>query len=169
MWVILRFIYIRKFCFFFLNYSSLQYRFCQKHIWPADLKVIYSRLNNLKENFGFPPYARPFIYQQVIDNDGKQAVSKYEYNGMGVVPEYKHTAVLSNSFRGNNLLKWFSNWGEKWQLLPSSDALVFVDNHDIQRATSYQPLNYKSAKQYKVRQTISFESFSNILNLEAYI
>lgn len=38
-----------------------------KHMWPYDLDVIYSRVKNLATRFGFPPGARPFIYQEVID------------------------------------------------------------------------------------------------------
>lgn len=38
-----------------------------KHIWPSDLKYIYSKLNNLNTEYGFPPNTKPYIYQEVID------------------------------------------------------------------------------------------------------
>jgi len=38
-----------------------------KHIWPADLKYIYSRLKKLDTGHGFAAGSRPFIYQDVID------------------------------------------------------------------------------------------------------
>ncbi|XP_076678897.1 alpha-amylase-like isoform X2 [Andrena cerasifolii] len=121
-----------------------------KHMWPADLKVIYSRLKNLAVGHGFPRDAKPFIYQEVIDYGNHEAVSKFQYNEVAVVTEFKHGSEISNSFRGNNLLKWFVNWGEKWGLLPSRDAIVFVDNHDTQRSDGPQILTYKSSKIYKM-------------------
>lgn len=38
-----------------------------KHMWPEDLKTLLAKLNNLSEEHGFTPGARPFIYQEVID------------------------------------------------------------------------------------------------------
>lgn len=35
-----------------------------KHMWPQDLKAIYSRLHNLNTKW-FPEGSRPFIYQEV--------------------------------------------------------------------------------------------------------
>lgn len=120
-----------------------------KHMWPADLNAIYSRLRNLNEHHGFPSNSQAFIFQEVIDYNGHEAVSKYQYDDIGAVTEFKHGQELSNSFRGNNMLKWFSNWGEKWGLLPSRAALVFIDNHDTQRSNN-APLTYKAGKLYKV-------------------
>jgi alpha-amylase len=36
-----------------------------RHMWPSDLKNIYSRLKNLETKHGFPENSRPFIYQEV--------------------------------------------------------------------------------------------------------
>lgn len=41
-----------------------------KHMWPADLAVIYGRLNNLNTAHGFAAGSRPFITQEVIDLGG---------------------------------------------------------------------------------------------------
>ncbi|XP_017788498.1 PREDICTED: alpha-amylase [Habropoda laboriosa] len=119
-----------------------------KHMWPSDLNVIYSRLKNLNMEHGFPANARPYIYQEVIDN-GNEPISKREYNQMAAVIEFGYAREIGNSFQGHNLLKWFVNWGEKWNLLPSGDALVFVDNHDTQRDGA-SVLTYKSSKLYKM-------------------
>lgn len=127
-----------------------------KHMWPSDLKVIYSKLKNLNVNHGFPHNARPFVFQEVIDYGNKEAVSKFEYNTMAAVTEFKHGSEITNSFRGNNLLKWFVNWGQPWGLLPSPDALVFIDNHDTQRSTSPEVLTHKTPKLYKVIQRYYF-------------
>lgn len=115
-------------------------------MWPEDLKVIFSRLKNLDSEY-FPSGARPYIFQEVIDY-GSEGVSKYEYNSFGAVTEFRYGMELSNSMNGNNLLKWYNNWGEAWGLLPSKDALVFIDNHDTQRGNP-NILTYKSSKRYK--------------------
>nr|AAL92553.1 alpha-amylase [Bibio marci] len=123
-----------------------------KHMWPTDLAAIYSRLKNLNTAHGFSVNSRPFIFQEVIDLGG-EPISKFEYNHLGVVTEFKFSAEIGNAFRGNNALKWLINWGPDWNLLPSNDALVFVDNHDNQRghgAGGKSILTYKQARQYKM-------------------
>ncbi|KAG7210988.1 hypothetical protein KM043_016357 [Ampulex compressa] len=120
-----------------------------KHMWPQDLKVIYSRLHNLSTAHGFANNSRPYIFQEVIDW-GNEAISKYEYNDMAAVTEFKHGHEISNALRGNNLLKWFVSWGEAWSLLPSKDALVFIDNHDTQRNVHSVTLTYRQSKLYKM-------------------
>lgn len=120
-----------------------------KHMSPKDLQVIYSRLKNLNTKYNFPKNTRPYIFQEVIDY-GSETINKYEYNHLAVVTEFRYGFELSNALRGHNLLKWFVNWGEAWGLLPSKDALVFIDNHDTQRDRS-DILNYKTSKLYKVR------------------
>ncbi|KAK9501822.1 hypothetical protein O3M35_012481 [Rhynocoris fuscipes] len=119
-----------------------------KHMWPDQLKQIYNSLNDLNVEAGFPKGSRPFIYQEVIDYGG-EGVKFSEYTGMGHVTEFKFGKELSRSFRGQNLLKWFRNFGPEWNLMNSDYALVFVDNHDTQRAGD-NTLNYKDSKQYKM-------------------
>lgn len=118
-------------------------------MWPQDLKVIFSRLKNLNTDHGYPAGARPYIVQEVIDYGGNEAIRKYEYNSFGAVTEFTYGMKMSNALRGGDQMKWFRNWGEEWGMLPSKDALVFIDNHDTQRSDS-AILNYKSAKLYKV-------------------
>ncbi|XP_057336494.1 alpha-amylase A-like [Microplitis mediator] len=123
-----------------------------KHMWPEDLKVIYSRLNNLSVAHGFPAQSRPFIYQEVIDLGG-EAIKKQEYTQLGRVIEFTFGIVLGNIFRGNEPLKYLKNWGNGWGLLDSGDALVMIDNHDNQRghgAGGATILTYKVPKQYKM-------------------
>lgn len=69
-----------------------------------------------------------------------------EYTGLGVVTEFKFSQEIVGLFKGYNLLKWLVNWGPAWSMLPSADALVFVDNHDNQR--SGNALTYKSRERY---------------------
>lgn len=39
-------------------------------------------------------------------------------------------------------------WGPAWNMLPSKDAFVFVDNHDNQRSDNSNILTYKSRQRY---------------------
>lgn len=66
---------------------------------------------------------------------------------MGAVTEFKFSQEIGRAFRGYNELKWLQSWGPAWSLLPSDDALVFVDNHDNQRSNG-DILTHKSRQQY---------------------
>lgn len=121
-----------------------------KHMWPEDLKVIYSRLNNLNKKYSFSENLRPFIYQEVIDQSGgKDAVKNSDYTGLGTVTEFRFSSEIKKIFTGNNPFKWLKNWGPEWNLLPSDKALIFVDNHDTQRGND-QTLTYKTSRNYKM-------------------
>lgn len=102
-----------------------------KHMWPKDLEIIYSRVKNLSLEHGFAPGTRPYIFQEVIDYGG-EGISKYEYNDIGAVTEFRYGKEVSHAMLGRNPLKWFQSWGEAWSLLPSQESLVFIDNHDTQ-------------------------------------
>lgn len=119
-----------------------------KHMWPGDLEIIYSRLHNLNINHGFKNESRPFIYHEVVHGG---TISISEYNGLGVVTEFKYSTHLHDGMKGMDLLKWYRNLGEEWGLIKSSDALVFVDNHDTQRSSYMaRSLTYKESKLYKM-------------------
>lgn len=123
-----------------------------KHMWPNDLKAIYTNLKNLNTEFGFSPESRPFIYQEVIDLGG-EAISASEYASLGRVTEFKFSLKIGTVFRGQDKLTYLINWGPGWGFMKSEDALVFVDNHDNQRGHSAGGdviLTYKIAKQYKM-------------------
>ncbi|CAH1281780.1 unnamed protein product [Diabrotica balteata] len=115
-------------------------------MWPADLKAIYSSVKDLT---GHGLSGRPFFYQEVIDLGG-EAVKKTEYNSFGAVLEFKYGAELGNAFQGRNDLHWLVNWGPEWGLLPGTDAVVFIDNHDNQRGRSPAILTYKNPEPYKM-------------------
>ncbi|KAK5645316.1 hypothetical protein RI129_006616 [Pyrocoelia pectoralis] len=118
-----------------------------KHMWPADLHFIYSNIKNLNTDFGFRSNSKPFIYQEVIDSGG-EAVSKNEYTSLGAVTEFKYSNEISRVFKGNDKLTYLSSWGEGWGFLKSSDAFIFVDNHDNQRGSNI--LTYKEPQRYKM-------------------
>ncbi|XP_062541644.1 alpha-amylase I-like [Armigeres subalbatus] len=124
-----------------------------KHMLPADLKAIYDSLKSVNPMFLFPPGARPFIYQEVIDL-GNEAVSAKEYTNLGVVTDFAWGLVIGDIFRGSlsaDALQILTKNGSSGALLPSNQALIFVDNHDNQRghgAGGASILNYKTKPQY---------------------
>lgn len=123
-----------------------------KHMWPADLKLIYEKVKNLNTTHGFNSGARPFIAQEVIDLGG-EAISRYEYTDLGTVTEFRFSVEIGRAFLGNNQLKWLTSWGSSWGFMPSRVALVFVDNHDNQRGHGpggSEVLTYKKSKNYKM-------------------
>lgn len=123
-----------------------------KHMWPGDLENILGRLHNLNTGLGFPSGAKPYIVTEVIDLGG-EPIKKTEYNHLGQVTEFRHSAEIGKSFHGRNNLAYMKNWGEAWGFLPSKDGLVFVDNHDNQRghgAGGADILTYKVPKNYKM-------------------
>ena len=43
-----------------------------KHMWPGDLGAIFGSLSNLNTAKGFGSGMRPYIFQEVIDQGGKE-------------------------------------------------------------------------------------------------
>ncbi len=109
-----------------------------KHMWPGDIQAIVSRLNG-----------NPYIFQEVIDL-GDEAVSASEYTHIANVTEFLYSKKLGETFKYGNIA-WMSEWGEAWGLMPSSNAVVFTDNHDNQRghgAGGEAVLTHMDAPQY---------------------
>jgi len=91
-----------------------------KHMSAYDIGAILSQVNG-----------DPLVFQEVIDQGG-EAVTASEYTGNGLVTEFKYTTKLGETFKSGKLA-WLSNFGEAWGMMPSHQAVVFVDNHDNQR------------------------------------
>ncbi|MCU4674181.1 alpha-amylase family protein [Catenovulum sp. 2E275] len=103
------------------NIGVSGFRFdASKHMSVPDIQGILSKVNGT-----------PLVFMEVIDQGG-EAVTAAEYTGTGLVTEFKYSTQLGNTFR-NGSLAWLSNFGEAWGFMPSSSAVVFVDNHDNQR------------------------------------
>ncbi|ODM96628.1 Pancreatic alpha-amylase [Orchesella cincta] len=97
-----------------------------KHMWPADMKAILDKLDNLPVQHGFSANARPFIVQEVIDL-GNEAITE----------------------------PTISNFGEGWGMYPGGNSLAFIDNHDNQRghgAGGANILTFRDSKLYKMAQ-----------------
>ncbi len=95
----------------------------------------------------------PFIFQEVIDRGGEPIDAK-DYVGNGMVTEFKFPPVIVEAFENGNpdaLTDFSSQPG--W--LPADQAIVFVDNHDLQRghAGGAVIVNYKDGERYNLAVT----------------
>lgn len=89
-----------------------------KHIAAEELSAI---LEPLPES--------SYVFQEVIA-DG--VISTQMYAGMGDVTEMAYSRMIDEVFSGGQLA-WLDDFGSAWGLMPSEQAVVFVDNHDSQR------------------------------------
>ncbi|XP_023225708.1 pancreatic alpha-amylase-like [Centruroides sculpturatus] len=131
--------YVRDKITEYLNYlidiGVAGFRFdAAKHMWPSDIKALRDRLKNLNTEF-FPPNTRPFVFQEVIDLGGGEAVKADEYLHIGRVTEFRYGKHLGDVIRKNydQRLKYLKNFGEEWGMVPGGNAITFIDNHDNQR------------------------------------
>jgi len=108
-----------------------------KHIAAQDLQAIFSRLNR---------YFYPF--QEVIDLGG-EPIRSDEYFPTGDVTDFRYSRELARAFNGGRLA-WLERFGPEWGFLPNQKAIVFVDNHDIQRGhgAGGEVLTHKDAQKY---------------------
>ncbi|XP_031628205.1 alpha-amylase 4N-like [Contarinia nasturtii] len=121
-----------------------------KHMWPDALKDIYNGLKTLNTAHGFEEGAKPYIVQEVIDLGG-EGISRDDYTPLGAITEFRYSAEIGRVFRGHDQLRWLRNWGTGWGFVESSNALVFVDNHDNQRghgAGGDNILTYRDRRNY---------------------
>ena len=107
-----------------------------KHIAAGDLQGILAKVNGT-----------PLVFQEVIDLGG-EAITSSEYQSTGLVTEFKYSEQLGKTFHTGKLA-WLNNFGEAWGFLPSSSAIVFVDNHDNQRTDS-NVVTYREGQLYSL-------------------
>jgi len=110
-----------------------------KHVAVDDITQILQLLD-----------AETHIYQEVIDRGG-EPINANDYTGNGFVSEFKYPMALVDAFEGRHL-DGISDLAARPGFLPANKAVVFVDNHDIQRghAGAGHVLNYKSGKLYEL-------------------
>ncbi|MEM9315409.1 MAG: alpha-amylase family glycosyl hydrolase [Pseudomonadota bacterium] len=91
-----------------------------KHMQPDDVGAILAELSS-------PSY----VFQEVIDTRG-QSVSVDDYLANGAITEFLYSLRLGEAFARHELQD-LETLNEAGGLLPSTSAVVFVDNHDNQR------------------------------------
>ncbi len=106
-----------------------------KHIPVEDMNRIYAGLTK-------PVY----IFQEVVDYGG-EGVSSNEYIPFGDITEFKYAYQISHGFKKGNLER-FRTLGTEWWMLPSENAISFVDNHDLQRKHLDENVTHKNKQLY---------------------
>lgn len=90
-----------------------------------------------------------FIFQEVIDH-GNSVISSREYLKNGSVTEFKFSSDVGRIFKFGDI-KWFNSsnqLGENWSYIESSKSIVFIDNHDLQRAYENNILTHRDGSSY---------------------
>lgn len=117
-----------------------------KHIAPADLAEILQKLEQQVPTM-------PYVYQEVID-PGTEATQKEDYYATGDVSEFEYGRIVSAALLGKDgyTLAQLATLGESWGLVPTEQAIAFIDNHDKQRghAGGGDYLTYKDGKRYEL-------------------
>ena len=110
-----------------------------KHMTPEDIAGILRRIDS-----------EAHIYQEVIDRGG-EPIKGSDYVGNGLVSEFKYGMALFDAFKDRNL-DGISDLASREGFLPPDGAVVFIDNHDIQRghAGAGDVLNYKNGELYEL-------------------
>ncbi len=107
-----------------------------KEMGPADIAAIEALLTK-----------QVFVYQDVQYGAG-QPVTPGEYEGRGSLLEFRYGWDLDDAFTSGTLAS-LSDFGPSWNsagMVPSADAVVFVDDQDTQRAGG--ALSYSSGAKY---------------------
>nr|XP_054753871.1 alpha-amylase-like [Lytechinus pictus] len=129
-----------------LSYGVAGFRIdAAKHMLPSEIQNVVNKLE--KTIFGTDPY----IYQEVIAVNDLEPIKSSEYVSSGDVTEFKFCYEIEKLGKGTKALRDFRTLGEEWGLLDSSQALVFVDNHDNQRGHGGggHILTFKDSAAYK--------------------
>ena len=105
-----------------------------KHIPATDLQAIKNKTTKAKNLYWV---------QEVIGSPG-EPIQPSEYTGIGDVHEFNYARGLKSKFDGN--IADLQNLNSGWGLLNSSNAGVFVDNHDTER--NGETMNYKWEAKY---------------------
>lgn len=111
-----------------------------KHIAAEDLEAITSELP-----------AGTVVWSEVIAGSG-EPIQAEEYTPAGQVFEFRYSMQLKTSVEAN-ALRQFESLATGEGLLGSTDAVVFVDNHDTER--NGDTLSYRDGEDYVVASALT--------------
>jgi len=125
-----------------------------KHMWPADISNMLSRLIDLPTDQGFAPGSKMFVFQEVIDQGG-EPIKVNEYYDTGYVTEFRYCSQIAAGIQSYSKLSSIPDYG--WGMAQSDRAFIFVDNHDNQRGHggAGSVVTYKNARDYKQAQAFT--------------
>jgi len=88
-----------------------------------------------------------FWYQEVYNGDG-EVVTVDMYVGNGALEYFDYSKRLSPNIRDEGKLRNMHHFGQSWGLLSPNNSVVFLDNHDTQRAEAM--LSYQDSRLYEL-------------------
>jgi alpha-amylase len=110
-----------------------------KHMQPRDIDAILAKVNAAATAAA---RALPYVFMEVINNPG-EAVTAQQYFGVGYasggaadVTDFLYGYRIADAFLGRGGATLASLQTLTSGLLPSDKSVVFVDNHDNQRASN---------------------------------
>ena len=88
----------------------------------------------------------------MLDTSQKYEIRASEYTHLGLVTEFQYGTKIKQAI--DSLKEVFHIKDGAPGMLPSKDALIFVDNHDNQRGhgSADNPLTFRKMKDYKKAQ-----------------
>lgn len=126
-----------------------------KHIQPVELDSILSVVNRAAAADGRP---LPYVFGEVIDYGGVEAVRAPDYYGLGYasgsgsdLTEFRFRATGEKfAGAGGQRLAELKDFPGAWGLMPSDKAVVFVQNHDTQRDAGSSVVDYDDGDRYRL-------------------
>ncbi len=108
-----------------------------KHIDPADMDAILGKVK-ARVGSGF------YVVQEIIDLGGESVKKEWYYNS-GDVNDFVYGRKLAEQFRNQNGQKIanLKSFGESWGLVRADRAVVFTNNHDMQRGEAASYLTFR--------------------------
>lgn len=108
-----------------------------KHIDAGELAGILGKTDSRMHRF-----------LEVIGH-GNEPVQPDQYYHLGQITEFSYAIKLAENLQNPNGIQYLNGFGESWGLMPTKNAVVFIDNHDTQRGHAGEAaLTYKSGKIY---------------------
>jgi alpha-amylase len=126
-----------------------------KHIQPVELDSILGLVNGAASLEGRP---LPYVFGEVIDYGGLEAVHASDYLGLGYASGGA-SDLTEFRFRGagekfaaadGQRLADLAQFPGSWGLLPSDKAVVFIQNHDTQRDGTSPVVDYDDGDAYRL-------------------
>jgi alpha-amylase len=126
-----------------------------KHIQPVELDSILGLVNRAAVDDG---RALPYVFGEVIDYGGVEAVHADDYYGLGYasggasdLTEFRFRGA-GEKFAGVNgqRLADLANFPDAWGLIPADKAVVFIQNHDTQRDAGSPVVDYDAGDRYRL-------------------
>ena len=90
------------------------------------------------------------------------------YYSTGQVSEFNYATFLDTNIINENKMVYLQTFGEAWGLMPTANAVAFLDNHDTQR-NGQAALTYKNGNLYGFANTFMLAwYYGNVKLMSSY-